>query len=153
MCGLVVVVNLLGNPVDSRQLKRMTDTIRHRGPDDEGFFVKGPLGFGFRRLSILDLSPAGHQPMTVADGQVTIVFNGEIFNYVELRKELSALGHHFVSTGDTEVLLHAYLEWGRDCLSRLNGMWAFAIYDNRTGKIFGSRDRFGMVIPPEISGS
>jgi asparagine synthase (glutamine-hydrolysing) len=144
MCGLVVVVNFLGDPVDSRQLKRMTDTIRHRGPDDEGFFTKGPIGFGFRRLSILDLSPAGHQPMTVADGQVTIVFNGEIFNYVELRKELTALGHHFVSSGDTEVLLHAYLEWGHDCLPRLNGMWAFAIYDNRTGKIFGSRDRFGI---------
>jgi asparagine synthase (glutamine-hydrolysing) len=122
----------------------MTDVIRHRGPDDEGFFMQGPLGFGFRRLSILDLTPAGHQPMTVGGGQVTIVFNGEIFNYVELRKELKALGHNFVSSGDTEVLLHAYLQWGRDCLPRLNGMWAFAIYDHRTGKIFGSRDRFGI---------
>ncbi len=144
MCGLVVVLNLSGASVEAGELKRMTDVIRHRGPDDEGFFTKGPLGFGFRRLSILDLSPAGHQPMTVADGQVTIVFNGEIFNYVELRTELAALGHHFVSSGDTEVLLHAYLEWGRDCLPRLNGMWAFAIYDHRTGVIFGSRDRFGI---------
>lgn len=144
MCGLVVVLNLSGAPVKAGELKRMTDVIRHRGPDDEGFYTKGPLGFGFRRLSILDLSSAGHQPMTVGDGQVTIVFNGEIFNYIELRKELTALGHHFVSSSDTEVLLHSYLEWGRDCLPRLNGMWAFAIYDHRAGVIFGSRDRFGI---------
>jgi len=144
MCGLVVVLNFLAAPVKFEQLKRMTDAIHHRGPDDEGFYIHKQVGLGFRRLSILDLSPAGHQPMTGGDGKVTIVFNGEIFNYIELRNELTALGHHFASSGDTEVLLHAYLEWGRDCLPRLNGMWAFIIYDQRIGKIFGSRDRFGI---------
>lgn len=144
MCGLVACLQLNGAGADGVQLKRMTDVIRHRGPDDEGFFLSGPVGLGFRRLSILDLSPAGHQPMTVPDAGVTIVFNGEIYNFLELRHELESMGHRFRSTGDTEVLLHAYLEWGQDCLSRLNGMWAFVIHDGRTNSLFGSRDRFGI---------
>lgn len=144
MCGLVACLQLNGASADAAQLKRMTDVIRHRGPDDEGFFLSGPVGLGFRRLSILDLSPAGHQPMTLSDAGVTIVFNGEIYNFLELRHELEAMGHQFRSTGDTEVLLHAYLEWGQDCLSRLNGMWAFVIHDRRTSSLFGSRDRFGI---------
>jgi asparagine synthase (glutamine-hydrolysing) len=122
----------------------MTDMIRHRGPDDEGYFLSGPVGLGFRRLSILDLSTAGHQPMTSADADVTLVFNGEIYNFVELRQQLESLGHSFRSSGDTEVLLHAYLQWGQDCVTRLNGMWAFVVHDRRVNCLFGSRDRFGI---------
>jgi len=122
----------------------MSRSLLHRGPDDEGTYESDRVAFGFRRLSILDLSLAGHQPMATADGQTVIVFNGEIFNYVELRQDLEARGHEFRSTGDTEVLLHAYREWGAECLTRLNGMWAFLIHDRRRGRLFGSRDRFGI---------
>lgn len=144
MCGFVACVRLHGGKADAQQVRCMTDTIRHRGPDDAGYFLAGPVGMGFRRLSILDLTPAGHQPMTSADGRVTIVFNGEIYNFIELRRELESLGHRFHSSGDTEVLLHAYLQWGRDCVAHLNGMWAFVIHDAREHKLFGSRDRFGI---------
>lgn len=133
-----------GREADAVIVRNMADTIIHRGPDDEGYYVNGHVGFGFRRLSILDLSPNGHQPMTTADGRYTIVFNGEIYNYVELRRELVSKGHVFRSTGDTEVLLHAFQEWGAGCLDRLNGMWAFLVYDAVTGGLFGSRDRFGI---------
>ncbi len=122
----------------------MAKSLFHRGPDDGGFYVEGAVGMGFRRLSILDLSEAGHQPMISQDGQYVLVFNGEIFNYVELREDLRQLGYQFRSSGDSEVLLAAYREWGRECLSRLNGMWAFVIYDRRNRRIFGSRDRFGV---------
>jgi asparagine synthase (glutamine-hydrolysing) len=122
----------------------MAKSLFHRGPDDGGLYVEGAVGMGFRRLSILDLSEAGHQPMISQDGQYVLVFNGEIFNYVELREELRQLGYQFRSSGDSEVLLAAYREWGRECLSKLNGMWAFVIYDRRHRRIFGSRDRFGV---------
>jgi len=122
----------------------MTSAIRHRGPDDEGTFFSGPVAMGFRRLSILDRSPLGHQPMSTDDGEVTLVYNGEIYNYVEVRSELKELGHHFKSSGDTEVLLRAYCQWGVDCVKRFNGMWAFVLYDRRRGRLFGSRDRFGI---------
>ncbi len=102
------------------------------------------MGVGFRRLAILDLSPSGHQPMVSDDGRFILVFNGEIYNFVELRKDLSAAGYHFRSTGDSEVLLNAYRHWGTECLSRLNGMWAFLIYDRSNRRMFGSRDRFGV---------
>ncbi|MCC6531341.1 MAG: asparagine synthase (glutamine-hydrolyzing) [Burkholderiales bacterium] len=125
-------------------VERMAGAIRHRGPDDAGTFVSAPVAMGFRRLSILDMSPLGHQPMASDDGSVVLVFNGEIYNYLELRSELQALGHTFKSTGDTEVLLRAYLQWGRECVERLNGMWAFVVYDRRIGRLFGSRDRFGI---------
>jgi asparagine synthase (glutamine-hydrolysing) len=143
MCGIVGVLALHG-AADPRVVRRMSLSLRHRGPDAQGVYTAGPVGLGFRRLSILDLTPAGDQPMRSADGRLAMVFNGEIYNYVELRSELQALGHRFKSTGDTEVLLHAYEQWGRDCLRRLNGMWAFLIHDARTGTIFGSRDRFGV---------
>ena len=117
--------------------------MRHRGPDGEGIYLLGSVALAVRRLSILDLSSTADQPMVSPDGEVILCFNGEVYNYVELRKELQSCGHTFRSSGDTEVLLHAYLEWGYDCLNRLNGMWAFLIYDRRQGKIFGSRDRFG----------
>lgn len=143
MCGFVAMLALNENKVDQSVVERMTTAIRHRGPDDEGYFFSGPVGFGFRRLSILDVSPTGHQPMFSPDGKKVLVFNGEIYNYIELRKELQALGHAFKSSGDTEVLLHAYLEWGGECLEKLNGMWAFIIYDIQKGTLFFSRDRFG----------
>ena len=144
MCGFSAYINTRGGGADSNVLDRMLASIVHRGPDDFGVHVDGPVGLGFRRLSILDLSPAGHQPMQSADGECSIVFNGEIYNYVELRAELHGLGHRFGSSGDTEVLLAAYREWGADCLQRLNGMWAFVIHDRRRGLLFGSRDRFGI---------
>ena len=144
MCGFVAMLALDGMLADPVTVERMTESIAHRGPDDSGSYFSGPAGFGFRRLAILDLTPAGHQPMSTADGALTIVFNGEIYNYRELRQELQALGHVFRSTGDTEVLLYAYSQWGPDCLPRLNGMWAFVIHDKRRGTLFGSRDRFGI---------
>lgn len=144
MCGFVAIVGRQGFQPEARRIETMCASIRHRGPDDSGLYISGTVGLGFRRLSILDLSPAGHQPMTSPDGKVTIVFNGEIYNFIELRQELESLGYRFRSSGDTEVLLHAYLQWGTGCLEHLNGMWAFLILDERRGVVFGSRDRFGM---------
>ena len=144
MCGIAVVIGLNGRLVERTAVERMAKSLFHRGPDDGGLYVEGAVGMGFRRLSILDLSEAGHQPMISQDGQYVLVFNGEIFNYVELREELRQLGYQFRSSGDSEVLLAAYREWGRECLSKLNGMWAFVIYDRRHRQIFGSRDRFGV---------
>ncbi|MHC5032117.1 MAG: asparagine synthase (glutamine-hydrolyzing) [Planctomycetota bacterium] len=144
MCGFAAMVATNGARTDRGALERMNAVLRHRGPDDDGLYVSDEVALGFRRLAILDLSPAGHQPMFSPDRRAVIVFNGEIFNYVELRAELEAKGHAFHSTGDTEVLLAAYREWGRACLPRLNGMWAFLIYDLQNRKVFGSRDRFGI---------
>ena len=122
----------------------MTDVLAHRGPDDAGLLVDPPVVLGNRRLSILDLSSAGHQPMASEDGGVWITYNGEIYNYKELAQELRARGHRFHSSGDTEVLLRAYVEWGPDCLARLNGIFAFAIWDRRRQELFFARDRFGV---------
>jgi asparagine synthase (glutamine-hydrolysing) len=144
MCGFVATISAGGQPVDVGLLERMADLVRHRGPDGAGRFVEGPVGLAFRRLAIFDLAPTGEQPMTSADGRYVIVFNGAIYNFIELRAELEALGHTFRSTGDTEVLLTAWREWGPACLPRLNGMWAFLIYDRRERRLFGSRDRFGV---------
>jgi len=144
MCGIVAVRMLAGARSASDLVTPMVGTLAHRGPDDAGVFVEGQIGLGFKRLAILDLSPTGHQPMRSADDTAVLVFNGEIFNYVELREELRTLGHTFRSTGDAEVLLQAYLQWGEDCLRRFNGEWAFVIYDRRTGSLFGARDRFGI---------
>ena len=144
MCGIAAMFMLHGQAVEPSVLRNMAEVIRHRGPDDEGIYVEGHAGLAFRRLAILDLSLNGHQPMTTPDGRYTMVFNGEIYNYVEIRRELMTLGHVFRSSGDSEVLLHAYQEWGHGCLSRLNGMWAFLIFDRVAGSLFGSRDRFGI---------
>lgn len=144
MCGIAGMFSLDGSAGLRDSIQRMTDIMEHRGPDDSGTLVDGPFALGFRRLSILDLEPTGHQPMTSLDGSCTIIFNGEIYNYVELREKLIAKGYRFRSTGDTEVLLNAYCEWGEECLSMLNGMWAFLIYDRRRRILFGSRDRFGI---------
>ena len=145
MCGFAAVVRFRpGTSELACIIDRMASVIRHRGPDDEGRFISEHVAMGFRRLSILDVSPQGHQPMSTEDGDLTLVFNGEIYNYIELRRELEALGCRFRSSGDTEVLLAAYRQWGPECLGKLNGMWAFLIYDRRKRTLFGSRDRFGI---------
>src|SRR5262247_4491050 len=110
MCGFAAMIALSGGQATRATVDAMAATLVHRGPDDEGSYVDGAVAFGFRRLAILDLAPTGHQPMISSDGQVVLVFNGEIYNYVELRRELRGLGHKFESHGDSEVLLHAYLE-------------------------------------------
>jgi asparagine synthase (glutamine-hydrolysing) len=124
-------------------LKAMTDTIAHRGPDDEGYYVSGPIGLGFRRLSIIDLN-TGHQPIANEDGRVWIVFNGEIYNYQELRDYLLAKGHRFSTETDTEVIVHLYEELGEGCVEKLRGMFAFAIWDERDKSLFLARDRVGI---------
>lgn len=144
MCGIAGIIDLNNKPVAENDLRRMISAQIHRGPDGQGFFVDGAVGLGHCRLSIIDLSASGAQPMANEDGSLQIVFNGEIFNYVELKKELAAAGHCFKSNTDTEVILHAYREWGVDCLNRFNGMWAFAIWDKKRKRIFCSRDRFGI---------
>lgn len=141
MCGIAGIINLNGRPVAESDLRKMTDTIRHRGPDGEGFYTFENVGFGHRRLAIIDLSPDGRQPMQHFG--CTITFNGEIYNYLELREDLQKKGFQFHTASDTEVLLAAYRHWGTDCVNQLNGMWAFAIHDQEKGKIFCSRDRFG----------
>lgn len=179
MCGITCVLSREPEPL-AGLLRAMTDTVRHRGPDDEGYLLlagseavichgddtepaalevplpwrpvchvtdvaeTANLGLGHRRLSIVDPSPLGHQPMSYADGRYWIVHNGEVYNHVELREELRALGHAFVSQSDTEVILAAYAQWGATCLERFNGMWAFAILDRRARTLFVARDRFGV---------
>ena len=141
MCGIAGFVGAGG----SADLQRMTRRLTHRGPDAEGYFEKADAGvfLGHRRLSIIDLA-GGAQPMVCSDGALAIIFNGEIYNHPELRRELLGKGHVFATDhSDTEVLLHAWREWGEGMLSRLNGMWAFAIHDSRTGRLFLARDRFG----------
>lgn len=141
MCGIAGIINLDGRPVDPDQLRAMAAVQRHRGPDDEGMLIEGPLGFYHLRLSIIDLA-TGHQPMTA--GPATIVYNGEIYNYLELRRELEALGRTFVTTSDTEVILQSYLEWGPECVRRFNGMFAFLLYDRSRRQVVAARDHFGI---------
>jgi len=144
MCGIVAVIGRKRQPVPVGLVEAASALMQHRGPDDKGVHVERHVAFGFRRLSIIDTSLAGHQPMSTVDGSCTVVFNGEIYNYVELKAELKALGHQFLSSSDTEVLLAAYLQWGIDCVKHFNGMWAFLIHDRRTHTIFGARDRLGV---------
>jgi asparagine synthase (glutamine-hydrolysing) len=181
MCGIAGIITTEPRKINVRQaLLHMSEKLRHRGPDDEGFLagdengvecfggkdtpaeifesglsfspkqrleqIAKDLSFGFshRRLSIIDLSPSGHQPMRTESGKTWIIFNGEIYNYIELKKQLEELGHRFTTRSDTEVLLVAYKEWGMNCLHKLNGMWSFVLYDEEKKKIFGARDRFGV---------
>ena len=144
MCGFVMILSADGRSPDSDMPSRMAELIAHRGPDDAGAFSEHGVAFAFRRLAIFDLTESSNQPMIGADGRYAIVFNGAIFNFIELRAELSKLGHTFRTTGDTEVLLAAYRQWGTACLPRLNGMCAFVIYDRQTRRIFAARDRFGI---------
>jgi asparagine synthase (glutamine-hydrolysing) len=144
MCGIAGILNLNGEPVAHPTLKAMTDATAHRGPDGEGFWVDDNIGFGHRRLAILDLSDAAHQPMKSHDGQVVLIYNGEVYNFRELRRELEEEGYNFRSSGDTEVVLNAYHAWGSDCIKRFNGMFAFAVWDARRETLFMARDRYGI---------
>lgn len=145
MCGICGIYHSQRDQiVDEQLLINMTRIMRHRGPDDEGILIDGNLGLGHRRLSIIDLSSLGRQPMTTEDGRFSIVYNGEIYNYLELRQQLVGKGHQFHSHSDTEVLLRLYEEDGPACIHRLNGMFAFAIWDRLERTLFAARDRFGV---------
>ncbi len=142
MCGIAGIVRRDAEPVDERVLASMCDAIRHRGPDDDGFYVRPGVGLSMRRLAIIDLAH-GQQPISNEDGTVWIVFNGEIYNYQSLRTELVKLGHRLATNSDTEAIVHAYEEWGADCPRRLRGMFAFAIWDERKEELLLARDRVG----------
>lgn len=144
MCGIAGVFDLTGEPVDTGVLARMTAAIAHRGPDGEGYYTDGNIGLGHRRLSIIDLSAAAAQPLTNETGDVVLTYNGEIYNFAELRAELQARGHHFKSATDSEVIVHGYEEWGDDCVTRLNGMFAFALWDRGRRRLLLARDRYGI---------
>lgn len=147
MCGICGYITWKDDPIQDA-VRQMTGAIHHRGPDDEGYFFNqlphSSLGFGFKRLSIIDLSESGHQPMVDQSNANTIVFNGEIYNYKEIRKDLELLGHGFSTNSDTEVILKSYAQWGSRCLERFIGMFAFVIYDRQTNRLFGARDRLGV---------
>jgi asparagine synthase (glutamine-hydrolysing) len=154
MCGICGIIKFNNSAVDETSIQKMMQKIKHRGPDDEGVFLENNVGLGFVRLSILDLSPAGHQPMLsghqtpsaerLAKERYVIVYNGEVYNYIEIRAELIAQGYTFKSNTDTEVVLNSYIEWGEDCLEKFNGMWSFVIYDRQKKEIFCARDRYGI---------
>jgi asparagine synthase (glutamine-hydrolysing) len=144
MCGICGQFNFRNQaPVRRADLEAMTKSIAHRGPDDEGYFIAGPLGFGFRRLSIIDLA-GGHQPMSDQEESVWVVFNGEIYNFPELKRELQSHGHIFRTNSDTEVIIHGYKQWGDEVLNRLNGMFGVAIWDVRQKRLVVARDPFGI---------
>ena len=144
MCGICGQYNF-GDlaPVQRQGIEAMTKTLIHRGPDDEGYYIAGPLGFGFRRLSIIDLA-GGHQPMSDQEESVWVIFNGEIYNFLELRRELQGYGHVFRTKSDTEVIVHGYKQWGDEVLNRLNGMFGLAIWDARQRRLVLARDPFGI---------
>ena len=144
MCGICGVLNFDGKEVSPVLLKKMTDSIAHRGPDGEGWYRDKGLGFGHRRLAIVDLSPLGHQPMVAPDNRYVLTYNGEVYNFLEIRAELVARGHLFRSKTDSEVVLHAWAEWGSECVNRFNGMFAFAIWDSLEENLFLVRDRYGI---------
>jgi asparagine synthase (glutamine-hydrolysing) len=145
MCGIAGQFNFarLDEPVDADVIRRMADSIAHRGPDDDGYLIDGPLGLGFRRLSIIDLA-LGHQPMCDTERTVWVVFNGEIYNFQELRAELEQDGHRFQTNSDTEVIVHGYKQWGTDVFGRLNGMFGLAIWDTRRRRLVIARDAMGI---------
>ena len=143
MCGIAGILRVDGAPAGADLLRAMTSAIAHRGPDGDGFFCDGSVGLGHRRLAIIDLA-TGDQPMATEDGSVVLVFNGEIYNFRELRRELEGRGATFRTTSDTEVILQAYEAWGVDCLPRLRGMFAFALWDRPRRRLFLARDRVGI---------
>jgi len=144
MCGICGQYNYRNlKPVRRREIEAMTKSIAHRGPDDEGYYIDGPLGFGFRRLSIIDLA-GGHQPMSDQEESVWVVFNGEIYNFHELKRKLQSHGHVFRTNSDTEVILHGYKQWGDEVLNHLNGMFGLAIWDVRQRRLVLARDPFGI---------
>ncbi|MDQ4086652.1 MAG: asparagine synthase (glutamine-hydrolyzing) [Pseudomonadota bacterium] len=144
MCGIAGLLNLDGAPVSPVVLRAMTDAIAHRGPDGEGHWIEGNVGFGHRRLAVIDLSPAGQQPMVSADHRYLLNYNGEVYNFRELRAELEALGYWFRSRTDSEVVLNALAEWGIEALQRFNGMFALALWDRKERRLLLARDRFGI---------
>ena len=146
VCGIVGIWNLNKDPINTKVLDKFTDSLAHRGPDGRGIFVDDEvnMGLGHRRLSILDLSNAGKQPMEYLNGRYRITYNGEIYNFLELRKDLRKNGYQFRTETDTEVILAAYDFWGQDCQFKFNGMWAFVIWDCKLKQLFLSRDRFGI---------
>lgn len=144
MCGIAGIIDINDDLPDHTLLERMGDIIAHRGPDDSGIYLEHGIGLIHRRLSIIDLSPKGHQPMCNEDGTIWIVFNGEIYNYAQLTVSLSNCGHMFKSNTDTEVIIHAYEQFGIECVQHLNGMFAFALWDSRNKRLFAARDRLGI---------
>src|SRR5213075_1003977 len=144
MCGICGQFNFVRNePVEQEIVRRMADSIAHRGPDDEGYYFSGSLGLGFRRLSIIDLA-GGHQPMSDAEETIWVMLNGEIYNFKELRAELESRGHSFRTESDTEVIIHGYKEWGIDVLNHLNGMFGLAIWDVKKRRLVVARDAMGI---------
>ena len=144
MCGIFGILNLDKSPVSQSLLDNLTDILEHRGPDGRGTYIKNNIGLGHRRLSILDTSVSGAQPMHSEDDAAVITYNGEIYNFKEIRSELRDKGYSFNSNCDTEVILNSWIEWGKDCVSKFNGMFAFAIWDNNKKKLFLVRDRYGI---------
>jgi asparagine synthase (glutamine-hydrolysing) len=144
MCGIAGLIHLNGEPVSLVILKKMTDAIAHRGPDGEGQWIEGNVGIGHRRLAIIDLSPAGHQPMITGDHRYVLSYNGEIYNYREIRTELEALGYWFRSQTDSEVVLNALAHWGPDALLKFNGMFGLALWDRKEQTLLLARDRYGI---------
>src|SRR5438477_5922715 len=142
MCGIAGIIGQADELVDAADVRRMCKTIIHRGPDDEGIYAVGPIGLGMRRLSIIDLA-GGRQPVHNEDKSIWVVFNGEIYNFPDLRRELEARGHNFYTHTDTEVIVHLYEELGADCIKKLRGMFAIALYDSRKQKLLLARDRLG----------
>src|SRR2546422_4831689 len=144
MCGIAGKIYFdSARPVSGEELRSMSKTMAYRGPDGEAVWVEGNIGLAHRRLAIIDLSSAASQPMCNEDGTVWITFNGEIYNFQELRRDLEERGHIFRTHSDTEAIVHAYEEYGRRCLEKLRGMFAFAIWDGRTRTLFIARDRVG----------
>jgi len=144
MCGICGELRFDGRSPEATTIARMNERLARRGPDDEGVHISGPLAFGHRRLSVIDLSKRSHQPMVDEELGLSLVFNGAIYNYKALRAELQAAGYRFFSDGDTEVILKAYRHWGERCVEELHGMFAFAIWDVREQRLFAARDRLGI---------
>ena len=144
MCGITGIFNIDGAPVSISLIRKMTDKIAHRGPDGEGYYTDSFIGFGHRRLAIIDLSPLGHQPMQSEDGNYIITYNGEVYNFQNIRMELEAKGHSFRSKTDSEVILKSYIQWGKECVHKFNGMFAFAVWDKQKHELFIARDRYGI---------
>ena len=144
MCGITGILDLQGNRnIDQKLIESMRDSLLHRGPDEAGTFQQEGIAMAHRRLSIIDIK-SGQQPLSTPDGKVTIVFNGEIYNFQELAHELKQKGHSFVTNSDTETIVHAWIEWGEACVHHLRGMFAFAIWDQSRKTLFMARDRMGI---------
>lgn len=143
MCGISVIINTQNSEITNEEIEKMNNKIIHRGPDSEGYFFGPGFAFGHRRLSIIDVSTSGHQPMSYTD-KYWITYNGEIYNYLEIKQELVETGYQFQNQTDTEVIMAAYDFWSFDCVQKFNGMWAFVIYDIQKNQLFIARDRFGI---------